>query len=159
MSFQTLLASRTISPYVAVALCNWDISVKRWRLCLNESPISPEFTSQYNIIFNLWLIISYFIYNHFMHYKVDSKHTGGFSNLLFLFGFFPASFLIGDPSRWPRGTLHPQKLTLTSLTRGSRSFGIVRSRTQATEFSFFHTLLKMTLAGTWALQIQCIALY
>jgi hypothetical protein len=39
-----------------------------------------------------------------------------------------------DPSRWPRGTLYPQKLTLTWPTSGGRSVGIVRSRTQATEF-------------------------
>jgi hypothetical protein len=39
-----------------------------------------------------------------------------------------------DPSRLPRGTLYPQKLALTSLTSGGRSVGIVRSRTQATEF-------------------------
>jgi hypothetical protein len=38
-----------------------------------------------------------------------------------------------DPSRWPRGTLCLQELALTSLTSG-RSVGIVRSRTQATEF-------------------------
>jgi hypothetical protein len=38
-----------------------------------------------------------------------------------------------DPSHWPRGTLYPQKLALTSPTSGSRSVGIVRSRTQATE--------------------------
>jgi hypothetical protein len=43
-----------------------------------------------------------------------------------------------EPSRWPRGTLYPQKLTLTSLTSGGRSVGIVRSWTQATEFSFKH---------------------
>jgi hypothetical protein len=30
--------------------------------------------------------------------------------------------------------LYPQKLALISLTNGSRSVGIVRSRTQATEF-------------------------
>jgi hypothetical protein len=42
-----------------------------------------------------------------------------------------------DPSRRPRSTLYPQKLTLTSPTSGDRSFGIVRSRTQATEFSFY----------------------
>jgi hypothetical protein len=41
-----------------------------------------------------------------------------------------------DPSRWPRGTFYPQKLTLTSPTSGGRSVGIVRLRTQATEFSF-----------------------
>jgi hypothetical protein len=42
-----------------------------------------------------------------------------------------------DASRWQRGNLYPQKLALTSPTSGGRSVGIVRSRTQATEFSFF----------------------
>jgi hypothetical protein len=42
-----------------------------------------------------------------------------------------------NPSRWPRGTLYPQKLALTSPTSGGRSVGMVRSLTQATEFSFF----------------------
>jgi hypothetical protein len=41
-----------------------------------------------------------------------------------------------DPSRGPRGTLYPQKLALISPTSGSRSLGIVRSRTQALEFKF-----------------------
>jgi hypothetical protein len=36
----------------------------------------------------------------------------------------------------PRSTLYPQTLTLTSPTSGCRSVGIVRSRIQATEFSF-----------------------
>jgi hypothetical protein len=40
-----------------------------------------------------------------------------------------------DPSRWPRGTLYPQKLALPSLTSSGRSVGIVRSLTQATERS------------------------
>jgi hypothetical protein len=40
-----------------------------------------------------------------------------------------------DPSRWPRGTLYLQTLTLTSPTSGGHSVGIVRSQTQATEFS------------------------
>jgi hypothetical protein len=40
-----------------------------------------------------------------------------------------------DPSRWPRGTLYPQKLANTSPTSGGRSVGIVRSRTQTMEFS------------------------
>jgi hypothetical protein len=40
-----------------------------------------------------------------------------------------------DPSRWPRGTLYPQQLTLTSSTSGGRSNGVVRPRTQAMEFS------------------------
>jgi hypothetical protein len=41
-----------------------------------------------------------------------------------------------DPSRWPRGTLYPQKLAIASPTSGGRSIGIVRSRTQTMEFSF-----------------------
>jgi hypothetical protein len=41
------------------------------------------------------------------------------------------------PSGWPRGTLYPQKLAITSPTSGGRSVGIIRSRTQAMEFSFF----------------------
>jgi hypothetical protein len=40
-----------------------------------------------------------------------------------------------DPSRWPRGTLYPQKFALTSQTSGGRSVGIVHSRTQATKLS------------------------
>jgi hypothetical protein len=40
-----------------------------------------------------------------------------------------------DPSRWPRGTLYPLKLAITSPTSGCRSVGIVRSRTQTMEFS------------------------
>jgi hypothetical protein len=39
-----------------------------------------------------------------------------------------------DPPSWPRGTLSPQKLALTSPTSCSHSIGIVHSRTQATEF-------------------------
>jgi hypothetical protein len=36
----------------------------------------------------------------------------------------------GDPLRWPRDTLCPPKLALTSLTSGGRSVGIVRLRTK-----------------------------
>jgi hypothetical protein len=47
-----------------------------------------------------------------------------------------------DSSRWSLGTLYPQKLAATLHTRGGLSVDIVRSRTQATEFSFLlHTLL------------------
>jgi hypothetical protein len=41
-----------------------------------------------------------------------------------------------DPSRCLRGTFYPQTLALSSPTSCGRSVGIVRSRTQATEFSF-----------------------
>jgi hypothetical protein len=42
-----------------------------------------------------------------------------------------------DPSRRSHGTLYPQRLALTSPTSGGRSVGVVLSRTQAKEFSFF----------------------
>jgi hypothetical protein len=38
---------------------------------------------------------------------------------------------LGDPLRWPRDTLYPQKLAQTSLTSVCLSVGIVRSRTKA----------------------------
>jgi hypothetical protein len=38
-----------------------------------------------------------------------------------------------DLLRWPRDTLYPQKLALTSPTSGSRSVGIVRLRTKGHE--------------------------
>jgi hypothetical protein len=43
----------------------------------------------------------------------------------------------GNSLRWPRNTLHQQRLALTSPTSGGHSLGIVRLRTTATEFSFF----------------------
>jgi hypothetical protein len=48
-----------------------------------------------------------------------------------------------DPSRWPRGTLHPQKLALTSPTSGGLLVGIVRSQTQATEFVTFSSFIPL----------------
>jgi hypothetical protein len=38
-----------------------------------------------------------------------------------------------DASRRPCGNFYPQKLALTSPTRGGRSVGIVHSRTKATD--------------------------
>jgi hypothetical protein len=52
--------------------------------------------------------------------------------------------VVGDPSRLPSGTIYPQKLTLTSPTSSCRSVGIVRSRTQATEFNFVLVLVLNT---------------
>jgi hypothetical protein len=49
----------------------------------------------------------------------------------------------GYPLRWPRLTLYPQKLALTSPTSDGRSVGIVCSRAQATEF-FLYTILEYT---------------
>jgi hypothetical protein len=75
-----------------------------------------------------------------------------------------------DPLRWPRGTLYPQQLAITSLTSGGRSVGVVRSRTQIMEFLFRHmwkssvsptvfsfmTLLVLKLLKFWALSIVLI---
>jgi hypothetical protein len=51
-----------------------------------------------------------------------------------------------DPSRWPRGTFYQQNLALISPTSGGRSVGIVRSQTQATEFSCFSSYLALHIA-------------
>jgi hypothetical protein len=56
----------------------------------------------------------------------------------------------GDPSLWLRITLYPQKLALTSPTRGGRLVGIVPSRTKATDFSFSHSW-----SSTSAMSAQC----
>jgi hypothetical protein len=53
-----------------------------------------------------------------------------------------------DPSRWPRGTLYLQKLALTSSTSGGRSDGIVRSRTQPTEFFNSVFVIPYTAVGS-----------
>jgi hypothetical protein len=54
-----------------------------------------------------------------------------------------------DPSRWPRGTLYPQKLAITSPTSGGRSVGIVRSRYQTMEFVclFFYLVTQCQYLG------------
>jgi hypothetical protein len=46
-------------------------------------------------------------------------------------------------------THYPQKLALTSPTRGARSVGIVHLRTEAMEFSFL-VLIQLWLCGYWA---------
>jgi hypothetical protein len=56
---------------------------------------------------------------------------------------------LGDPSRWPRGTLCPQKLALSSPTSGGRSADIVRSRTQATKFSLVYVYSSTDLLFCW----------
>jgi hypothetical protein len=46
----------------------------------------------------------------------------------------------GDSLRWPRDTLYPLKLALTSPTSGGRSVGIVRWRTKIPEFDEHSTV-------------------
>jgi hypothetical protein len=52
------------------------------------------------------------------------------------FGLENREYGRGDPLRWPRDTLYPHKLALTSPTYGGRSVGIVRLRTKTTEVFF-----------------------
>jgi hypothetical protein len=47
----------------------------------------------------------------------------------------------GNLLRWPRNTLYPQKLALTSPTSGGRSVDIVRLRFKATGFIIIYGLL------------------
>jgi hypothetical protein len=54
-------------------------------------------------------------------------------------------YVRGDPLFWPRGTLYLQKLALTCPTIGGRSVDIVRSRTEATEFSLVFLLMNYIL--------------
>jgi hypothetical protein len=68
-----------------------------------------------------------------------------------------------DLSRWPRGTLYPQKLALTSPTSSGLPVGIVRSLAKATKsllhfiyntaFSLLGTLVLIKLEG-WGTSVQ-----
>jgi hypothetical protein len=51
-----------------------------------------------------------------------------------------------NPSRWPRGTLYPQKLALNSPTSNDRSVGTVRSRIKSTDYLLLLLLLLLLLA-------------
>jgi hypothetical protein len=53
----------------------------------------------------------------------------------------------GDPPRLLFDPLYPQKFALTSPISGGRSFGIVRSRTKATEVLFHCKLEVVYLLG------------
>jgi hypothetical protein len=66
------------------------------------------------------------------------SYFGLFLTYIYISGLESREYRCRDPSHWPRGTLYQQKLALTSSTSGSRSIGIVRSWTQATEFSFIY---------------------
>jgi hypothetical protein len=56
-----------------------------------------------------------------------------------------------DLSRWPC-TLYLQKLALTSLTSGSHLVGIVRSRSEATEFSLVFSFS----TWKWKVKVKCV---
>jgi hypothetical protein len=61
----------------------------------------------------------------------------------------------GDPLRWPRDTLYPQKLTLISPKSGGHSVGIVLTRTKATEFSFSLLLLLLVVVVVVVVVVEC----
>jgi hypothetical protein len=64
-----------------------------------------------------------------------------------------------DPSCWPRSTLYPQKLALTSSTSGGCSVGKVRSLTQATEFLCVCVSSSMLAVGNWRLRREIPFMY
>jgi hypothetical protein len=53
----------------------------------------------------------------------------------------------GDPLCWPRDTLCPQKLALTSPRSRVRLVGIVRLRAKATEFVFLFKMISKCIAN------------
>jgi hypothetical protein len=60
----------------------------------------------------------------------------------------------GDPLRWPRDTLYPLKLALTSPTSGGRSVGIVRwwAKGHGVSFPWF----KQIKVGLWDYPAVCV---
>jgi hypothetical protein len=54
-----------------------------------------------------------------------------------------------DPCGWPHGTLYPQKLALTPLTRGGCSVSTVCSQTQPTMFVFVYVYVQCEVWFIW----------
>jgi hypothetical protein len=62
-----------------------------------------------------------------------------------------------DPSRWPCGTFYPQNLALNWPTSGGRSVGIIRSRTQTTDFfSYIILYVIVIMSHTMSSQISSL---
>jgi hypothetical protein len=59
-----------------------------------------------------------------------------------------------DSPRWPRDTLHPQKLALNSPTSGGRLVGIVHSQTKATELRYVFYLVHDFSGTAFCLRFQ-----
>jgi hypothetical protein len=77
-------------------------------------------------------------------WRFQNRHEVFFTSTNITFRSRNWDYCRRDPSRWPRGTLYPQKLALTSPTSGGHSVGIVRSRTEATEFFLTNITLRTT---------------
>jgi hypothetical protein len=66
-----------------------------------------------------------------------------------------------DPSRWPLGSLCPQKLALSSPTSGHRLVCILRLRTQATDFSLVfgvYTYMNTSKVACSSLSVRLLSL-
>jgi hypothetical protein len=86
---------------------------------------------------------------------VTNSNDSIFQNVyIFMSGLESREYCHRDQSRWPRGTLYPQRLSLTSPTNDGRSVGIVRSRTEATGFSLVHSFMFLIDLGFNLLQIE-----
>jgi hypothetical protein len=60
----------------------------------------------------------------------------------------------GQPLHWPRDTLYPQKLALTSPTSGVCSVGMIRSRTKTTDLVNGNRVIQLRL---WKTDTEFIA--
>jgi hypothetical protein len=64
---------------------------------------------------------------------------------------------VGEPPPWLRNALYPQELALTSPTSGGRSVGIVRSRTEATEFVLVIVTPSTNCIVLWTISSYCLS--
>jgi hypothetical protein len=134
--------------WISLAFCSGDVMWFLWGtnwiyICYVEESRPPLWSSGQNS----WLEIQrsgFYSWRYQMFWEVVALEQGPLrlvSIIVELLGRIGSSCGLEnrdygrrDPSRWSRGTLYPQKLALASRTRGGLSVGIVRSRTQATEF-------------------------
>jgi hypothetical protein len=94
--------------------------LKMKAICSSETPVDFQWTRWHFISGDSNLML-------YCKRKIKNKTSSGLQN---------REYGRRDPSRFPRGTLYPQKVALTSPTSGGRSVGIVRPRIEDTEFSF-----------------------
>jgi hypothetical protein len=90
--------------------------------------------------------------------KPREDNWGASSRKLRLRSRKPKLTAVGDSLWWPSDTLYPLKLARTSPTSGGHSVGIVRLRTQATEFSFILFALGRILLNSFLWISTCILL-
>jgi hypothetical protein len=98
------------------------------------------------------LVPSWIKTQYFCHESVCNFHNTLKCHVMYLYDFLMQLqfyHVLWFPSRWPRGTLYPQKCSSNFTDKQRSSVAIVRSRTQATEFSFLwfylHLVAKLFL--------------